>query len=220
MSKAILPEASAAPRVAAADKKPRPCLVTTRAAASRDARLVASGILEVLAGVRTPSDAAKALGVSVPRYYLWEQRALEGLVRACEPRPVGKVGSERHRIAVLEKDVTRLRQECARQQALVRAAQRTMGLTSSASTAAKPAAKSGDKADVKTAVKNADGSKARRKRRPVARALKAAATFREPIVEEAVDSSSPGAMEVVQRSVASGSPTAAESVPAAVLATV
>ena len=34
--------------------------------------------------------------VSVPRYYLWEQRALEGLVAACEPRPVGKAAGRRH----------------------------------------------------------------------------------------------------------------------------
>jgi hypothetical protein len=229
MNKAILPGASAATHVAAAQpqgnaasagEKPRPCLVRTRAAASRDARLVASGILEVLAGVQTPSDAAKALGVSVPRYYLWEQRALEGLVRACEPRPKGKVASERHRIAVLEKEVTRLRQECVRQQALVRAAQRTIALA-----AASPAAKSTAKAGEKTAAQAAAGhprsgsagvgGKAKRKHRPVARALKAAATFREPIVGDAVDSSTPSAADVVQRSVASGSPTAAESVPAA-----
>jgi hypothetical protein len=46
-------------------------------------------ILEVLAGMRTPTEAATVVGLSVPRYYLWEQRALEGLVRACEPRPKG-----------------------------------------------------------------------------------------------------------------------------------
>ena len=54
---------------------------------SREAQRVAAAILEVLAGVRTPTEAAAAVGLSVPRYYLWEQRALEGLVRACEPRP-------------------------------------------------------------------------------------------------------------------------------------
>ena len=58
---------------------------------SRDAQRVATAILEVLAGVRTPAEAAAAVSLSLPRYYLWEQRALEGLVRACEPRPVGQV---------------------------------------------------------------------------------------------------------------------------------
>ena len=43
---------------------------------SREAQRFAAAILEVLAGVRTPTDAAAALGISVPRYYLWEQRAL------------------------------------------------------------------------------------------------------------------------------------------------
>ncbi len=79
---------------------------------SRDAQRMAAAILEVLAGVRTPTEAATALSLSVPRYYLWEQRALEGLVRACEPRPVGKAAHERHRMAVLEKEVARLRQDC------------------------------------------------------------------------------------------------------------
>ena len=83
------------------------------------------------------------MGLSVPRYYLWEQRALEGLVRACEPRPKGKAASERHQIAVLEKEVARLRQDCARQQALVRASQRTIGLAASGPPAGKPAAKAG-----------------------------------------------------------------------------
>jgi hypothetical protein len=205
---------------AAADKtkKPPPTLISTRAAASRDARLVASGILEVLAGVQTPTEVAKALGLSVPRYYLLEQRALAGLVRACEPRPVGKVASERHHIAVLEKEIGHLRQECARQQALVRVARRTIALAASAP-AAKSSAKTGEKTAAKPGSKHTEG-KVRRKRRPVARALKAAATFREPIVEDAVDSSSPITEDVLQRSVPGSSPTAAESVPVAMLATV
>ena len=106
---------------------------------------MATAILEVLAGVRTPTEAAAAVSLSVPRYYLWEQRALEGLVRACEPRPVGKAAHERHQMAVLEKEVARLRQDCARQQALVRASQRTIGLAASAQPATKPAAKAGGK---------------------------------------------------------------------------
>jgi hypothetical protein len=37
---------------------------------SREAQRFAAAILEVLAGIRTPTDAAAVLGVSVPRYYL------------------------------------------------------------------------------------------------------------------------------------------------------
>jgi hypothetical protein len=172
---------------------------------SRDAQRVAAVILEVLAGVRTPTEAAAQVGLSVPRYYLWEQRALEGLVRACEPRPKGKAASERHRVAEMEKELARLRQDCARQQALVRASQRTMGLAASSGHPLAGAAKAAAKTGGKTAAKPAEaaGGKAKRKRRPVARALKAVAALQaapaEP--ETAADSSSAVAVELVQRSV-------------------
>ncbi len=122
------PSGTAAREKAPARKNLSPMRAKTKAAVSREAQRFAAAILEVLAGVRTPTEAAAAMSVSVPRYYLWEQRALEGLVRACEPRPQGKGGSERHQIARLEKELARLRQDCARQQALVRASQRTIGL--------------------------------------------------------------------------------------------
>jgi hypothetical protein len=162
---------------------------------SREAQRFAAAILEVLAGMRTPTDAAAALGVSVPRYYLWEQRALAGLVAGCEPRPVGKAASERHQFAVLQKEVTRLTQDCARQQALVRAAQRTIGL--GPPPPAKPAPKAGGKAAGKAAGKKA------RKRRPVVRALKAVATLRAAATTEETPANSSSAVspEVLQRSV-------------------
>ena len=158
---------------------------------SRDAQRFAAVILEVLAGVRTPTNAASVLGVSVPRYYLWEQRALEGMVAGCEPRPVGRAAGERHQLAVLQKEVARLTQDCARQQALVRASQRTLGL--------------GPPSPPKTAVKasgKAAGKKAR-KRRPVVRALKAAATLRVAATTEETPtvSSSTVAVEMLQQSV-------------------
>lgn len=167
--------------------------------ASREAQRCAAAILEVLAGVRTPADAAAGLGVSLPRYYLWEQRALAGLVSACEPRPVGKGPSTQRRIASLEKENVRLRQDCARQQALVRAAQRTIGL--GPPPPPKPAAKPAGKAPATSAIK------AKRKRRPVARALKAAAALKAASAAEktAADASSAVAAEVLQRSV-EGSP--------------
>jgi hypothetical protein len=160
---------------------------------SRDAQRVATAILEVLAGVRTPTDAAVALSVSLPRYYLWEQRALEGLVRACEPRCKGKAASEKHKMAVLEKELLRLRQDCARQQALVRASQRTIGLAPPPAPVVKPAAKANGKPAVKS----------KRKRRPVARALKAVAVLSSLSTESenVAESSSASAVEMVQRSV-------------------
>ena len=47
---------------------------------------------------------------------------------AAEPRGGSKIVSSRCQIQALEKEVVRLKQECARQQALVRATQRTIGL--------------------------------------------------------------------------------------------
>lgn len=169
----------------------------SRQAASREACRFAAAILEVLAGLRTPTDAATAMGVSVARYYLWEQRALEGLVAACEPRPGGKVASHQHEIALLQKEVARLRQDCARQQALVRASHRTVGLGPPLQATLKPGSKAADKASGRS------GGKVKRKRRPVARALKAAATLRTaPSLEEtATSSSSAVTTEVLQRSV-------------------
>jgi hypothetical protein len=187
--------------------------VKAQAAVSRDAQRLAAAILEVLAGVRTPTEAAAAVSLSVPRYYLWEQRALEGLVRACEPRPKGQVVSQRHQIAVLEKEVLRLRQDCARQQALVRASQRTIGLAPSPQAATKASAKPGGKAAGKTA--SGAVGKAKRKRRPVARALKAAAALQAAPSEgeSPADSSSAIAADVVQRSVSSSSLATAETAP-------
>jgi hypothetical protein len=167
-----------------------------------------------MAGVRTPTEAAMALGLSLPRYYLYEQRAVEGLVRACEPRPVGRAGRERHRMAVLEKEVARLRLDCARQQALVRASQRTIGLTAAPSPAIKSAAKSGSKAAARAG--NGVAAKAKRKRRPVARALIAAASLQasRDQAEILADSSLPNVAKIVERSVPSSSWTAAEAAPA------
>lgn len=100
-------------------------LATTR---SREAKQRAAAILEVLAGQRTPEQAAQALSLAVQRYYQLESRALEGLVAACEPVPRGPGQRLEHEVARLEKECQRLQRELARQQALVRLAQRHVGL--------------------------------------------------------------------------------------------
>jgi hypothetical protein len=120
--------------------------------AGGEARRLAAAILECMAGMRTPGSAAEALKLSLPRYYQLEARALQGMLAACEPRPVGRVKTPANALATLQRECGRWRQECARQQALVRAMQRAIGLTA-------PPAKT-------------DGAK-RRKRRPMVRALKA-----------------------------------------------
>jgi len=125
----------------------------------RDTRRQAAAILEVLAGVRTPTEAAKTLGMSLPRYYQVESRALRGLVAACAPRPKGRQQSVESAIAAQKREIERWRREAMRQQALARAAQRAVGL-------APPAP---------TVTAKATG---KRKRRRVARALTVAATLR------------------------------------------
>jgi hypothetical protein len=130
--------------------------------AGAEARRLAAAVLEVLAGMQTPSGAARALGLSLARYYQVEARALAGLVAACEARRRGRQpGSE---LAELRRECERLRRECARQQALVRAARRTVGLAEAPPPP--PAAR--------------PEGRVRRRRRPVARALKAVAQLRAP----------------------------------------
>lgn len=130
-------------------------------APSREAKQRAAAILEVLAGARTPSDAARALAVTVPRYYLLEERGLAGLLSACEPRPRGRSNDAGRRCQELERECERWQRECARQQALVRAAQRGIGLPAPAPLPAKQAGKK------------------QRKRKPTVRALHVAARLRQ-----------------------------------------
>src|SRR5438132_6062834 len=126
---------------------------------SREAKQRAAAILEVLAGGRTPAEAAGALAVSLSRYYLLETQALQGLLAACEPAPRGPGPDDRRALAALRAECDRWKRECARQQALVRAAQRTIGLA-----APVPPARAGHK---------------RKPRKPVARALQAAARLQQ-----------------------------------------
>ncbi len=134
---------------------------------SREANRIVVAILEVLAGMRSPAEAASALKISLPRYYILETRALGGMVTACEPKPLGKQPSPQTRIASLEKELQQARRECARQQALVRAAQRSVGLSATEAQKGKAPSKR-------------DGQ-GRKKRCPTVRALKAANTLRKGI---------------------------------------
>jgi hypothetical protein len=127
--------------------------------AGPEAQRLAAAILEVLGGVRTPTQAAEALGVSLPRYFQVETRALQALVAGCAPRPRGPGRSPDKELAALRRQHERLQRELNRQQTLVRLAQRTIGLTPPKTPTDKP----GDKDQRK-----------RRRRRPVVRALRAA----------------------------------------------
>jgi hypothetical protein len=137
---------------------------------SREAKRLAAAILEVLAGMRTPTQAAQALALSVPRYYQIEARALRGLVAACEPRPKGRQPSAAGELAELRQQNERLQRELNRQQSMVRLAQRTVGLAA--------------------AVPDKSTGKKRRKRRPSARALAVAQRLREDATASRVSSDS------------------------------
>ncbi|MAQ17061.1 MAG: hypothetical protein CMN30_19990 [Sandaracinus sp.] len=125
---------------------------------SKHARKIALLILEVLGGLRTPTDAANALGVSTPRYYSLEAQGLAGLVAACEPKPRGRQLTPEREVEKLQAKVDALEKECARRQALLRLSQRTLGVSASTASKPRPKAKPGK----------------RRKKRPTVRALKAA----------------------------------------------
>jgi hypothetical protein len=126
---------------------------------SREAKRVAAAILEVLAGQRTPTQAAQAISVSVPRYYQLEAYGLRGLLAACEPKPRGRQVNLSADLAALRQQNERLQRDLMRQQSLVRLTQRVTGLTAPAPAPAK------------------DGKKTR-KRKPVARASTVAERLR------------------------------------------
>src|SRR2546425_580570 len=65
--------------------RPQPRPLTGDEGAKRSAAL----ILEVLAGLRTPSEASTALGVTTMRYYVLERRGPGGGGQAPQPRPEG-----------------------------------------------------------------------------------------------------------------------------------
>lgn len=92
------------------------------------AKRLAAVLLDVLAGARTPPQAADTLGVSLPRYYQLEDRGLAGLIAACEPRPRGFQVTPRVEVLRLQKENDRLKKEVGRYQSLARLAQRTVGV--------------------------------------------------------------------------------------------
>jgi hypothetical protein len=129
--------------------------------ASAEAKRLAAAILEVLAGVRTPTQAASALGVSLPHYYQLESRALAGFLQACEPRSKGPLKSVERELSALRREQQRWQRDLARQQALVRLTQRSIGLA----------------APITPPPIRSPGKKPRR-RRPVSRALQVATRLR------------------------------------------
>ena len=102
-------------------RKPR----ATPAQGSREAKRLATAVLEVLAGARSPPDAATALEVSLPRYYAIETMAIAA---ACEPKAYSGLTPETE-LTLLRRRCEKLERENARFQALARIAQRAVGLS-------------------------------------------------------------------------------------------
>jgi hypothetical protein len=98
---------------------------------SRDAKKTAAAVLEVMAGIRSPGDAAEALGISIVQYYKVELQALGGLLSACEPKHKGPRPSPEKEAERLKTEVRRLEREVSRHQTLARMAQRAIGLPES-----------------------------------------------------------------------------------------
>jgi len=143
--------------------------------AGREAKQLAAAVLEVLAGARTPAQAAAALGLSLPRYYQREAQALRGLLAGCEPRPQGRRPGAEAELARLRQERQRLERELARQQALVRLVQRTAGLPAAAAAPAK----------------------GKRRRKPAARAVPVAARLRQEVEAEGPAPAAPAAEATV-----------------------
>jgi hypothetical protein len=146
--------------------RPTPGGLTLGQHVSREAQKTAAAILDVLAGNRTPAQAAEALEMSLVRYFQLETRAMHALVHSCEARPRGHSRNPDKELSDLKRQYDKLQRELGRQQTLVRMAQRTIGLAAPA----KPSPGQNPK---------------KKRRRPTVRALKAAAHLQQRIETQA-----------------------------------
>ncbi len=123
------------------------------------------------------------------RYYQLEERALQGLVSALEPRPRGRRRGPEAMLGVLEREKAHLERELKRAQALVRSAQRTVGL---------PPLRREEKTKAEP-----DGKKKRRTRRAMVRASKVVEALVEALQETVTEAPSDASPAAAESSVAS-----------------
>jgi len=95
---------------------------------SKRARQITVALLETLSGELGPSEAAERLQISLSRYYQLETRALKGMLTAVEPKARGPQKTPQREIDALKAENAEIRKELRRHQALLRAAQRSVGL--------------------------------------------------------------------------------------------
>lgn len=88
---------------------------------SEEARKATAVVLEVISGSRGTQSATEVLGISLMKYYMMEERALQGMVTALEPRPRGRRAPRpEDELARAEKERERLKREVGRMQTLLR----------------------------------------------------------------------------------------------------
>src|SRR5260370_35868630 len=102
-SPGALPSTTKTPARAGRPQGPREMYRGLGEGASTEAKRLTAAILEVLAGARTPTEAAQVLALSLPRYYLLEARALQGMLVACEPRSLGPPPSSESALPALRR---------------------------------------------------------------------------------------------------------------------
>ena len=92
--------------------------------ADEQMRRQAACVLEVLAGLRSPEEAARVIGVSVPTYYNLEARALRGLLHGCRVESPGRRMSVEKRLAESEQRAAELERQLQRYRSVLRNARR------------------------------------------------------------------------------------------------
>lgn len=96
---------------------------------SEEAKRQAAVILEVMSGVRSAQEGSDVLGISPMRYYSLEDRALQGMVKALEPRPKGRrMRSPEDALKLAEKERERYKREVGRLQTLLRMVRKSVHL--------------------------------------------------------------------------------------------
>jgi hypothetical protein len=133
-------------------------------------------VLEVLAGVRSPEEAAAALALPLASYFQLEERALRGLVAGCGPQPRGRAPDTLRALEESKRRIGELEREVQRHQALLRGAQRSAGLVGTPAGTARSATASRAAGTARAA--GATKSQRPSGRRPKVRALRAVAVLR------------------------------------------
>jgi len=157
-------------RLTAKSKATGPQTLTGSRAAKRQAVV----LLGVLSGLRGPEEGSEALEVSLNRYYQLETRGLQGLISALEPRPKGRQRTPEGELEQLRQEKERLSHQLSRNQALLRATQRSLGL---------PRSRSAETNSGRVGGKGKTNKKTRRRSRTV-RATKAIAVLRQAVATE------------------------------------